>query len=282
MSQSIVTLRAYLETLLSERDVTSFYARLLRYRVDAFGHYLGRMATLADLTPEAVNTWVKHLQETSGFQPKTIRHYQAAVVSVWREAYDRRDWDLPPLRIRRIKVPKKVVRAWTRDELRALLAATKHLRRKIPGTKISKRDWMRAYIYAAYCTGFRRCDLMHHALRKDLRDDVLTIVERKTGKVISRRLSAQSLAALELVRHDTYLLPWYGDVRRFYQSFRVLVVKSAVTAGGPHKIRKSAGSYAQRNGGGQALLGHEDAATFHRHYHDRSISRQVPEPPPEL
>jgi len=283
MSLESTSLRTYLDTLLTERDVTRHYGNSLRRRVDAFGDYLGRMATLADLSPEALNAYVQWLQEKSGWLPKTIRDYQAAIVLVWREAFDRRDVDAPPWRLRRVKVPKRIVRAWTQDELRAILAATKWLRGDVPGTRIWKRDWFRAYILTAYCTGIRRCDLMNHALREDFREGMLTVVENKTGKVVSRIVSPRAQAALDLVIDDTYILPWPGRVRRFYGSFTVLVRRAGVTPGGPHKIRKSAGSYGQRvNGNGQLLLGHEDPATFQRHYNDLSISLDVPEPPPEL
>jgi integrase len=281
-----VTLRSYLTSILAERDVSRRYAANLHQRLASFGDYLGREALLEDLSPEVLNAWIAHLQESTGWVPKTIRHYQAAVVLVWRAAFERQAIDRPPWRLMRIKVPKRIVRAWTLDELRAILAATKWLKGDVPGTSIWKRDWMRAFILTAYCTGYRRCDLMHHALREDLRDGVLTVTECKTGKVIARRLSTQALLALERVEHEKYLLPWDGGssgVRGFYASFRVLVRHAGVSPGGPHKIRKSAGSYAQRaNGNGQALLGHEQADTFHRHYHDRSISQQVPEPPPDL
>lgn len=280
MSRSHVTLRSYLDEILSERSVSPGYIRALSQRLDAFSDYLGHAATLSDLDAALINRWVTSLAE--GFAPKTVKHYQAATVLVWREAFERGDVDRPPWRLKKIKVPKRIVRAWTQEELRGILAASKWLRGDVPGTEIWKRDWFRAYILAAYCTGLRRCDLMHHALTTDLRDGILTVEERKTGKIVSRRLSSQALAALELLPDRKYLLPWPACIRRFYASFKVLVRHAGVTPGGPHKIRKSAGSYAQRNGNGQALLGHEDAATFHAHYHDRSISQQVPEPPPEL
>lgn len=283
MSQLAIALRSYLDKFISERDVTKVYVRSIRQRLDAFGEYLGHPAMLADLTSEAVNGWIIDLQEVAKRKPKTLRHYQAAVVLVWRAAFDRGDVASPPWRLRRIKVPRTIVRAWTQDELRAILNATKWLRGDVPGTTIWKRDWYRGFILAAYSTGYRRCDLMHHALQEDLRDGILTVQESKTGKIVSRRLSPQALAALELLPKGKYILPWPGPIRRFYASFSVLVRHAGVTPGGPHKIRKSAGSYAQRaNGNGQALLGHEQAATFHRHYHDRAISCEVPEPPPEL
>lgn len=278
-----VTLRSYLDQIISERDVTAVYVRQVRQRLHAFGDYLGREALLGDLTSEAVNGWIDHLRDATGWAPKTLKHYQAAVVLVWREAFERQAVERPPWRLKRIKVPKRIVRAWTADELRAILVAIKWLKGDVPGTTIWKRDWFRGYILTAYCTGLRRCDLVNHALREDVREGVLTVQESKTGKILSRRLSAQALTALERVEHDKYLLPWCGPMRQFYASFRVLVRHAGVTPGGPHKIRKSAGSYAQRaNGNGQALLGHEQADTFNRHYHDRSISQQVPEPPPEL
>lgn len=283
MTPQQITLRSYLDQILSERDVTDGYVRTVRQRLAAFGQFLGHCATFSDLESERVNAWITSLQEASGWAPKTIRHYQAAVTLVWREAFDRGDVERPPWRLKRIKVPKKIVRAWTIEELRALLGAVKWLRGDVPGTTIWKRDWFAAYIPTAYCTGLRRVDLVNRALVSDLRGDILTVVESKTGKIAARRLSASSLTALERLGGREYLFPWAGHLRRLYASFAVLVRHAGVSPGGPHKIRKSAGSYAQlANGNGQALLGHEQADTFHRHYHDRSISQQVPQPPPEL
>jgi integrase len=282
------TLRSYLDVLLSERDVTRHYANSLRRHIDAFGDYLKRPATLDDLSSHTVNAFVSHLQETSGWMPKTIKSYQAAIILAWREAFDREDVQTPPWRLKRIKVPKRVVQAWTLAELRAILAACKWLRGDVPGTQIWKRDYFRAYIPLAYYTGLRRCDLMNHAKRADLRDGVLTVVESKNpDKVLARQVPESIVASLQLVwaqsEDSEYLLPWHGKVRRFYGSFKVLVQKAGVTPGGPHKLRKSAGSLAHAvNGNGPALLGHDVEATFHKHYHDRSITRQTPELPPEL
>lgn len=283
MSQSHVALRSYLDGLLLERSVTAHYAQGLRHRVDAFSDYLGRIASLGDLTSDTVNQYVVDLEARSGWGKKTVHDYRSVLVLIWRAAFDRGDLERPPWRLRPVKVPKRVVRAWTIDELRAILRACKWLRGYVPGTLIRKRDWMRAFILVAYSTGLRRCDVMT-AKRADVRDGILTVVECKTGKVIARRLSEQAVAALGLVEGaDELLLPWPGQIRRFYASFSVLVRRAGVTPGGPHKIRKSAGSYAQKeNGNGQQLLGHEDAATFHRHYHDRTISQDVPAPPPPL
>lgn len=282
-----MTLRDYLDRLMQERDVTSNYVRSLRKRVDGFSEYLGRPATLDDLSSENLNAWIARLQQESGWKPKTIKHYQAAVALVWREAFDRGDVDRPPWRLKRLKVPKSVVQAWNLDELRAIIAATKWLRGDVAGTSIWKRDWFRAFIESSYYTGLRRCDLMNHAKRSDLRDGVLTIVECKSiHKVLSRTIPPRTIKWLERVWEEDdgpYILPWPGKLRCFYASFQVLVAHAGVTAGGPHKIRRSAGSYAHAaNGNGAALLGHDDVATFHAHYHDRSVTRQIPKLPPEL
>lgn len=279
-----VSLRAYLESLLLERDVTPSHAESLRYRVDLFSVHLGRVAMLTDLEPDTVNAWVKSLQDSGRYQPRTVKHYRDAVLFVWRSAFDRGDATVPPWRIRRVRVPHTPVCAWRDEEIRKLLGSIGILRGFVPGTKIRKRDWFRAYILLAYVTGLRRCDLMNHARWLDLSDGVLTVCQKKTGYVVSRRVSPQTVILLDLIPRGEYLLPWPGDVRRFYESFRRLVIAAGIRPGTPKYLRRSAGSYVEREhpGMGGAFLGHRDTAVFDRSYHDRSISQNVPEGPPEL
>lgn len=280
-------LRLYLESLLLERDITPTYAESLRYRVDLYGVHLGRIATLDDLTPDAVNAWVRAMQESGKYKPRTVRHYKDAILLTWRAAFDRGDATVPPWRIRRVKVPYTPVRAWREEEIRLLINAVGILRGSVPETKIRKRDWMRGYIFTAYSTALRRCDVMNHARHCDLCDGILTVTQRKTGYVVSRRVSVGGLAALELIPFespDDYLLPWPGDVRRFYESFRRVVLAAGIRAGTPKYLRRSSGSIVERDhpGQGGSFVGHRDPHVFDRSYHDRSISLQVPEGPPEL
>lgn len=281
---SEITLRRYLEGLLLERDVSLSHAESLRYRIDLYGAFLGRLATLDDLDSDSVNHWVKALQDAGDLAPRSVKHYRDAVLFVWRQAFDRGDVDRPPWRIRRIKVPHVPIRAWTLEELRKLVDSVGILRGKVPETNIRKRDWMRAWIFASYSTGLRRKDLMNRAAWEDVQGDVLTVTQTKTGYVVARRLSGQALDALGLLPRGRYLLPWPGDVRRFYESFKRLVIAAGIRPGTPKFLRRSSGSHVERYNPGQggAYLGHRDPAIFDRSYHDRSISQQVPEPPPEI
>lgn len=281
---SVPTIRSFLESVLLERDCTPSHAASLRYRVDVYGVHLGRLATLEDLAPDAVNSWVKSLQECGKYQPRTVKHFRDAILFLWRNAFERGDVEVPPYRVRQIKIPQEIVRAWTIDELRQLVASVVILRGCVPETAIRRVDWFRAYIYTAYCTGLRRCDLMHWARWEDVSNEILTVVQKKTGYVVSRRLTRQSLEALELLPGRDFILPWPGDRRRFYESFHRLVRSAGIRPGGPKLLRRTAGSIVERDrpGSGGMFLGHRDPAMFDRHYHDRSLSSQVPEPPPEI
>lgn len=282
---SDTTLRTHLDSLLLEHSVSPSYEKALIHRLDCFGHYLGHIATFDDLQPDPVNRWVKSMQESGQYKPKTIRHFLHAVLFVWRDLFERGLCEKPPHRIRRVKLPGSVVHAWTLDELRSLAASTAILRGNAPGTDIRKRDWMLAFILVVYCTAIRRCDAMNHALRGDLTGDVLCLCQNKTGYVVVRRLTPQAMDALSLLPNETeYLLPWGGDVRRFYESFKRCVVKAGIRPGGPKMLRRSGGSYHERDNPGQGgeFLGHKDRTIFDRCYHDRAITSQIPPPPPEI
>lgn len=277
-------LRLYLESLLLERDCSPTHAASLRYRVDKFGDWLGHLATLADLQADIVNGWVLALQQTGKFKPRTVIHFRDAILFVWRAAFERGDVPTPPNRIRQVKVPQQVVTAWTLEELRELVSAVTILRGRVPGHEIRKADWMRGYIYTGYCTGLRRCDLVNCAHWRNVTDDVLTVVQNKTGFVVSRRLTKQSVEALTLIGSNDYVLPWGGRRRSFYESFKRLVASAGIRPGTPKMLRRTAGSMVERfaPGTGGHFLGHRDPSLFDKHYHDRSISSSVPEPPPEI
>jgi hypothetical protein len=116
-------------------------------------------------------------------------------------------------------------------------------------------------------------------------DGTLAFVQHKTGFPHRVRLSEDSRAFCSLLSSTRgMLLPWPYQPDYFSKTFAKLREAAGVQRGSFKWIRRSAGSYAEREcpGAGARLLGHRDESVFRRFYNDESISGTPPPMPPEL
>lgn len=270
----------YTDRYLLSRDVSVEYARTLRARIEAFCQWANADVPIHALTCELVNEWLGSLSD-GGMSAWSLRGYRGALLTVWNAAFEAGDNQIPPLRLRRVRKPTLIVEAYTHAEIRKLLRAAGKLRyRHCDGNRAA--DFWRAAIHVGYCCGPRRGDLLRIEWRQ-VSGDVLTFAQHKTGFAHTVLLSADALKFCRKLRSDGKLLPWPHNADWFSRKFTRLRISAGVTRGSFKWIRRSAGSYAEReqSGAGSRLLGHRDPAMFHKHYEDRSITRKdAPCPPP--
>lgn len=273
----------YVEKFLADRDVSAIYQMQVRVRCRMLEEFAGRPIPVAELTCELVNAWLAAAKEKK-LSAYTVATYRANVLAVWNAAYQDNLNDCPPLRLRPIKRPRLLVRAYTRAEIRQLLAHAATLRGKHRDGNLRKDFW-RAAIHAAYSTGLRRGDLLR-IFKRDISDDgSVEIIQSKTEEPHSVWLSPESLCyAGRLKDANGLLLPWPHRLDAMVWAFRRIRNAAGVKRGSLSWLRKSAGSYAdaENPGSGRRLLGHRTDAVFTRHYEDRSITRASPVSPPPL
>jgi integrase len=275
------SLVGYVERFLSLRDVSVAYATLLRTRCKHFVKWRKRAVRIADLNCDDVNAWLAALQ-TQSLHPETVDGYRRNLLAIWRDAYSEGFNNNPPLRIRKIKKPRRVIYAYSHAELQQLLHAARKLRGWHRNGNRRAVFWM-ALIHSAYSTGLRRGDLLLVFRDQIAANGTTTIIQHKTDIQVRVKFSAEALKwAMQLKCPNGLLLPWPYRKDALPPRFQALKKMAGVKRGTLKWIRRSAGSHAERDnpGDGPRLLGHSPEV-FRASYEDQSITeRKPPEPPP--
>lgn len=274
----------YVEQFISARDLTSTYSAMLRAHSRHFVAWSGRNVGIDELDCDRVNAWLLELRSGTKLSPYTIDTYRRNLLAVWRAAYfDKLNLNAP-LRVRAIKKPRQLVRAYKREEILKLLHTAGNLRGyHINGNR--RRDFWRAIIHAAYSTGLRRSDLLLIFKHEVQPDGTLHLVQRKTGYSVCVSLSPDALKYAErLTDRNGLLLPWPYRHDALPPRFKKLRELAGLKQGSLKWLRRSAASYAEKEnpGAGPRLLGHRGEQVFRQHYEDPTISRQNPFSPPPL
>lgn len=278
-----MSLHRFVDSYLLARDVTPSYAALLRARVRRFLVWHGGDLPIAELDCDDVNRFLAELQQTAASRV-TVDNYRRALLCVWRAAYLERCNDHPPLRVRTIRQPRRIVQAFTRDEIRRLVEIAGRLPSFFPNG-VRRSDFWVAMISAAYSTGLRRGDLLAIDKNQIRTDGVVALVQSKTGYPITVQVGAAALAAIRRMPiEEPRAFPWPFHVNALPRQFRALVRTAMVRPGQFKWIRASAGSYAESAvpGNGPKMLGHRSPAVFGQSYEDTSITRPDPIEPPEI
>lgn len=252
--------------------------------VDRLDEFLGRPAVLEDFTDLQM---AKYLRWRAGraykgrpVAPATIAKDRAHLVALANLAARKRlipeFVDFP-----RLKVPIKPPRAYTVEEVSAIIRQGRSRRGRI-GPVPAPWFWM-TLPWAAWETGERvgsllrlrwsEVDLDRRSLTLlgEHRKDHVTTIERAITPDLAKALGIQRKAPGELV------WPWLDSRREntIYTSLRTMCIRAGVTPRGFHAIRKASGSYVKAAGGDASEhLGHASPRTTQKHYLDTRIVGQ--------
>ena len=246
-----------------------------RNRLQKFIVFMGGEVLLSDLTADDINRFLISL-ERSHRQPATVRGFRTGLISVLKftkwKADERED-------IRRVRVPRKVVTAWTHEQIYRLIAVAETLEGFLPNGVRRSTFWLTA-ILGGYSTGLRWGDLSTLPVSQIRADRSCTVVMSKTQRPVTVRFSELAMRCIE-EHGQAEVLPCPCTQKWFCAEFSKLVERAEIRGGSFRWLRRSAGSYAdrERHGDGRRLLGHCDDVTFNNHYRDEAIvGVSVPEP----
>lgn len=272
---------AYTERYLMARHLSPDYANTLRQRIASFCDWAGSDVPIGCISSELGNEWLGELHD-GGMSVWSLVGYRQALLSVWTDAYPTHN-NNPPLGLKKFKRPQLIVEAYTHAEILSLLDRAKRLP-MIHKDGNHARDFWSAAIHVAYCCGPRRGDLLKIEKKRVAPDGTLMFTQNKTGYPVRVILSAAAIKFTALLRHESLLLPWPYDEDWFSKKFGRIRDAAGIARGTFKWIRRSAGSYAERDqkGSGARLLGHRDESVFRRFYNDTSISGETPIQPPPL
>jgi integrase len=140
-----------------------------------------------------------------------------------------------------------------------------------------------AWTLVGFETGLRFSDI-HHLKRSDIRNDTITVVCQKTGKLACRRISDECQRALyEMCRRspDETVFLWALSRRHAFVTWKKFL-KWAGMEGSSKWLRRSGATAVESisPGAAQHFLGHSSADLARRHYIDPSLLPPVISPPP--
>lgn len=245
--------------------------------------YLGRPATIDDLTDLIIGKWIRAMRD-EGVAVATINGNVCKVKALWTWLAKRRIVDQFPT-VGKLPVPRKVPSAWTQEQMQALLDATARMGRMIGGVPISL--WFRAFILTAFDTGERtsallglrweyfnpedRTLLAHAEIRKGGRKPMLYTLKPST---------LAALAAIRLPERDL-IFPWTLHPGTFYLHYKRLLKKAGLPyergKSGPQKIRRTFASHIEAAGGNAtAALDHTARKVTVESYLDPRVIKSEP------
>lgn len=248
-------------------------ARLFEQSIRQFSLTLLRHAEVEDLTEERMTQHVvrRQLKETAA---GTIAGEQRKLYALWRFACKQGYLKIWPTS-HPLRVPARIPRAWTVDELTKLFASTKH------ATDVGSVDgplWWGALFSCLWDTGERIAAMM--SLRWDGVDlDGLTVylpAEVRKGGQIDRLypISESTAQLLRKLPREYRPFFWPYDATTLYNRLKKMLLKGGLPADRRskfHRIRRSTASHYEAAGGNATeLLGHT-SRTVTRTYLDPRI-----------
>jgi integrase len=151
-----MNLAILLTQLIAERPVARITEEQYSRSIRCYAQFLGRPAVVADLETSQANEWLAAVAKRAA--PRTVLNRKRGLTAVWNYATDR---GLAPAyearRLRRVRIPRGVVEAWSIEQVEALFAAAQAL----PGATacgIPAALLMSAVCSIAYETGIRPSD----------------------------------------------------------------------------------------------------------------------------
>jgi len=281
-----VTVGDYAEGYGLLRDVKP--STLEQYQIVArtFERWAGGPVLLSDLDELLVSRWLQAYSATVA--AATVRAKRTTLLVLWRAAADDGLCRPPSRRIRAVRTsaPRTLVEAWTIDEVELLLAAARGLRRP-HRCGLPRSTWWDLAIRVAWDSGLRWGDLVRLEVSAIRPDGTATVIQSKTGRPVTFRLSSTTLdalrASLEIVPRRL-VCPWPSTREAFTRQAKRLVGLAGIRAGTWKWLRRASGTdvEAQRAGSGGAHLGHAPGSrVFAESYGDQAIlGRQIPSPRP--
>jgi len=252
--------------------------RQYRYAFGDFKAFLGREPMLDDLTDDNLVLLLKSLAERLSAKTANERVGRLRCLWNWRA---KRDRSIPFPTIQKMKVPKRIPRAWTRDQLDKLLDACQ----RMPGNigSVSIADWWTGIHLVIWDCSERIGAVL--AIRWEWLDwdtgDLLIPAEARKSmeRDMAYRLNPETLVVLRRLQASgsDLVFPWpYRGRGGIYDHYKALLTLAGLPhekwKSAFHKIRKSVASHLAAAGYDASIaLGHSSPQVTRDSYLDPRI-----------
>lgn len=250
--------------------------RLYRHSIVAFGHSLGRAATIDDLHDDALELHMARMIK-DGLSIASANKDYAQITALWRFANRNRIVSTWP-NVIPYREPEQIPLGWMPEEIDRLFVAIDQEQGTIKGAPA--RMWWKALLLVLLDTGERigairkleRSSLVGThlhvpaAFRKGNRRDKLFALQGETMKI---------LRDLITLHRETLLFPWDRCETYIYNRYAKILKRAGLTTDRRskfHRIRRTvASAVASQGGNATSAMDHANARTTKRYLDPRIV-----------
>lgn len=246
-----------------------------------FDRFLGRDATLADLTDETVTRCIGWLRQKRA--APTANKFRSHILALWRFLARKHVVPVWP-DVVALPEPDRIPRCWSADELRSLFAACKATPGKIGGVQAG--DWWFALHLVLWDTGERITAVVRSRWADlDMRDRWLFFPaeNRKGGKKDRQfRLHPDTIDALRAIRGPAReaIFPWPWTPASLWDEYNGVLRRADLPTDRKskfHRMRRSVATHAEAAGmNATEILGHSCRRVTESYLDPRFLDRPQP------
>jgi integrase len=272
------SLMAFVRRYSQDRDLREGTTEHLFYTCLSLQKYVDRIVMLKELSAEMINGWIE-ARLKGGLARKTLHGQRADLVAMWRGAAEM--GLAPPVeKVRTLRVPPVIPRAWTADEFHLLLAAAQQTTGSF-SCGVRRPTLLKAVLLTGFYTGLRPTDLLSLRTADLTPTGRMLVVQRKTQHPIDVTLPPDCLAAIRATHPEDRELLF--PLSRFLLGAWVRILRrKAGCQGSPKWLRRTGATRCEQTqpGSAMAYLGHKTHGLAYKHYVDPlQIESTRPVPP---
>lgn len=264
-----------LRTKVRDEKTRAHYRRSVAWLAEM----LGRMPQVDDLTDDHIAGLLNWLQQRRNQSANTANSAHKCLCCLWRFARDKGLIPTGPT-VAPLKTPRRVPRAWRRDELSRLVAAARQSTGSICG--IPAGSWWLTILALSWDTGVRATELL--SLRWEWIDwdsgwmHVPAECRKGAHHDEVYGLAPDTLALLRsLPRSGPLILNWERHRSRYWQLWKELLRRAELPATrytATQCLRRTFATWLEIGGGSATdALGHSSRDTTRRSYLDPTMTR---------
>jgi integrase len=266
-------------------ELTADSAKQLHYAEKCFSEFLSREAALSDFNDRTVNQFILWMI-AAGYAIETIRSRRRMVLTLWRYLADQ-SLVAPHKIIRPVAPSTEITRAWTKPQIKAILAECASVGgvfRDFPG--IERRVYLTAFCRTAYEAGFRRSDVLRIRRSWIQQSGRIVMVQSKTGRPHLAKIRPATITLIDKIGTAGRETVFGGVVCKRYlgQLLDGIFTRAGIPEGSLKWFRRSGATHVEikHPGAGWKYLGHTSPRIAEVSYLDKVQIGEEPLIPPEL